>query len=258
MSLIASERRNKLISIINTSGSVKVAEVAKLFGVSTETIRKDLRFLSEQGRVQKEFGGAVSLNELIETPLDTRSQENIEAKNRIALRAIECIAGKNVIYIDSGSTLLQLAHMMSIDSNLNDRENMAIVTNSFLSVDRLNKKFKHLYFLGGEVNSSSLSTDGFWAKYALSTLNMDVAFLGTSGFQSHSGPCVKSFADADVKKTVLSNCNLKIVLADSSKFSSNAIIQYADWSDVDMLITDKNAPEDAVAEIKKKTKVELV
>ena len=257
MKMIATERRNKLMSIIDTYGSVKVAEIAKIFNVSTETIRKDLKYLSAQGKVQKEFGGAVSINETVEIPLDLRTQENTEVKRRIAVKALELLKDKNVVYIDSGSTLLQFANVLNMDETLVRYENLALVTNSFSVVEMLKKSLKNFYFLGGEVNLSSMSTSGFWANYALATLRMDVAFMGTSGFQSHTGPCVKSFADADFKKNVIQNSNMKVVLADSSKFTTNAIIQYANWEDIDIFITDEGAPEEAVDKIRKKTKVIL-
>jgi DeoR family fructose operon transcriptional repressor len=253
--MMAVERRKKLTAMIDTYGSIKVSEVSKLFGVSSETVRNDLRYLDTQGKIQREFGGAVSVNEISEIPLQTRTHENIEVKNRIARKALELIKGKNVVYIDSGSTLIEFSKLLLLAGEVGTKDNLAIVTNSFYVVDVLSKSFRNLYFLGGMVNTNSYSTSGMWATYALSTLKMDVAFLGTSGFQSHSGPCVKSFDDAEYKKSVMKASNMTVVLADNSKFRSNAIIQYADWNEINVLITDTDSPAEKVEGIKEFTQV---
>ncbi len=240
MKLIASDRRNRLLNMINRQGTVKVTEAANIFNVTPETIRRDLKILNEQGKIQKEFGGAVSVSELIETPLEIRTLENIEVKQKLGLKAVEYCLNKNVIYLDSGSTVLEFAKILADGDIPLARESVAIVTNSFSVVDVVRHSFTHIFFLGGEVNISSMSTSGIWANNALSNLKMDIAFMGTSGFRSHGGPCVKTFADAEIKKSVLKSSGSRIVLADHSKFTSNAIIQYADWDEIDTLITDDN------------------
>lgn len=115
-----------------------------------------------------------------------------------------------------------------------------IITNSFSVVQALQHTGNTIYFVGGEVNAITQSTSGLWANNELSSLRIDIAFLGTSGFQSHTGPCTKIFSDAQFKKDVVKNSNKIIVLADHTKFSSNAIMQFAEWTDVDLLISDNN------------------
>ena len=247
--MLASERRNKLIQLTNTFGSVRAAEIAKTMGVSTETIRKDLVFLHEKGLLHKRFGGAVAVNEFVEQPVDARSMENQDAKNRTAARAVDFIDGNNVIFIDSGSTLLCLARMFPNDRNL------AVVTNSFKAVEYLVGADNSVFFVGGEVSGITMATSGFWSNFSLNTLKIDVAFLGSSGFQSHNGPCSKTFADIQFKMEVIKNSCRNIVLADSSKFTSNAIAQYAEWSAIDALITTEGAPEDLLEAIRSQTRV---
>jgi DeoR family fructose operon transcriptional repressor len=253
--MIAVERQKKLTEMIDTYGSIKVSEVSELLGVSTETIRKDLQYLDKQGKIRKEFGGAVSINEIAERSILVRTKENIEVKRRIAQNALKLMKNKNVVYIDAGSTLIELAELLLLEDQIAEQKNFAIITNSFAAVEILHKSFRHLYFLGGLVNATSYSTSGMWATSALNMLKMDIAFLGTSGFQSHSGPCVESFDDAEYKKAVMKASNMKIVLADNSKFQANALVQYADWSEIDVLITDANAPQYMINSIQGKTKV---
>lgn len=247
--MLAAERRNKIIKLINTYGSVRAAEIAKTMGVSTETIRKDLMFLNDKGLLHKRFGGAVAVNEFVEQPVEARSMENHEAKQRTAARALDFVKGNNVIFIDSGSTLLCFAQMFPTDSNL------AVVTNSFKAVEYLVNSNNSVFFVGGEVSGVTMATSGFWSSFSLNTLKIDVAFLGSSGFQSHKGPCSKTFADIQFKMEVIKNTRQSIVLADSSKFTSNAIAQYAEWSAVDALITTEGAPPELLEAVAAETRV---
>lgn len=247
--MIAHERRNKIMRIINAHGSVRAAEIAKSMGVSTETIRKDLVILNDSGLIKKKFGGAIAVNEFVEQPVKTRAMENREAKRRIAARALPFLEGNNVVFLDSGSTLLCLAEVFPADKGL------AVVTNSFMAVEYLANTANSLFFVGGEVSSVTMATSGYWSSFSLNSLKIDIAFLGTSGFQSHDGPCSKTFTDAQFKIEVIKNSRKVVVLADSSKFRSNAITQFTPWETVDTLITDDGAPREGLDAISTRTNI---
>jgi DeoR/GlpR family transcriptional regulator of sugar metabolism len=250
--LIAAERRKKLIEIVNSNGSVRIGEIAEFFGVSTETIRKDFIYLNNTGAIQKSFGGAIALNEFTEKPVDTRVCENVDKKQRIALKTLDFIKDGHVIFIDSGSTTLEFAKLIK------QNKDIAVVTNSLVAANELMNTDVTMHFVGGEFSNITMSTNGFWTVYAINTVKFDIAILGTSGFQSHTGPSVKSFADAQTKREVIKNSKTKIVLADSSKFVTNAVVQYADWNQIDLLITDTDAPAELVECCRKSTEVVLV
>ncbi|NLK86027.1 MAG: DeoR/GlpR transcriptional regulator [Clostridiaceae bacterium] len=247
--MLTAERRNKLAQIINDNGSIRVKEIADYFGVTSETIRKDLIILNNNGLVRKSHGGAIAISESYERPIDTRSTENQELKGKIAARALDLIESNNVIIIDSGSTLLTFAKMFPQNRQL------TLITNSMAAANILAGKGNNICFVGGELSDITMSTSGMLTSYALNIMKADIAFLGTSGFQSHTGPCAKTFIDGQTKIDMIKNSKIKVVLADSSKFKTNAIVQYANWSEIDYLITDGDAPEEAVKEIRKKTTV---
>ncbi|MFA5313931.1 MAG: hypothetical protein WC375_11575, partial [Methanomassiliicoccales archaeon] len=139
-------------------------------------------YLNEQGLLKKEFGGAVADNEFIELPVDKRTLENQAIKNRIAIKALDYLENSNVIFIDAGSTLLSLTKLLVPIPHL------AVITNSFKAVQELSDSGNTIYFIGGEVNSITQATSGFWSINELDTLKIDIIFLGTSGFQLHNGP----------------------------------------------------------------------
>ncbi len=250
--MIAMERQNKILQLINSNGSVRAADIAKAMDVSTETIRKDLVSLHKRGLLVKKFGGAVAVHEFGEQPIDVRAMENHEAKSAIASRALDYIDGNSVIFIDSGSTLLCFARLFPASMGL------ALVSNSFKAVEYLVKSNNSVFFVGGEVSEATMATSGLWASHALNTMKIDVAFLGTSGFQSHNGPCSKTFSDIQFKTEVLKNSRKAIVLADSSKFTTNAISMYAEWSEIDLLITSEGAPNELMEAVKAQAEVIVV
>lgn len=247
--MIASKRRDEILRMVQTNGSVSTADIAKELSVSIETVRKDLLALSNAGLLIKRFGGAQAIGDL---PFEDRSSINSVAKNRIAMRAIQMIQNGNIIFIDSGSTTLCLAKQFQ------DLPNVSVLTNSFKAVEPLAAVLTNLFFMGGQVDANAMDTTGLWFSQTLATIQIDIAFLGTNGFHSHSGPCSLTFADASAKTEVVKNAKKSVVLADGSKFTSNSIIQYASWKEIDTLITDESAPADIIDIISKDTTVIVV
>ncbi len=246
---LADERRKKITAMIDSRGSVRMSDLAKHFDVSRETIRKDLIYLDNLRIIKKTHGGANSLRESSERPLSMRVFENTEKKSRIAEKALEYIEDNQVVVLDAGSTVLALAKLLSADSN------NTLVTNSLSAAVALAEKNLSFCLIGGDFSCTTMSTGGLLATQAMRMLNADVAFLGTSGLQYVEGPSAKTLYDAQSKTDIMRNCQKNIVLADSSKFSENGFVQYASWSEVDLLITDSEIPGEILKELRKKVQV---
>ncbi|MGI9861502.1 DeoR/GlpR family DNA-binding transcription regulator [Moorella naiadis] len=246
---LTAERRNKLAQILVAEGSVRIGEVAKMFAVSTETIRKDLIYLEKKGIARKSHGGAVATSEFLERPFASKSLENIEAKNKIAQAAVKLIPENGVIILDSGSTTLSIAKLLSL------KKGLTVITNSVSAAQVLAGSEIKLHLTGGEVRGISMALAGLWTINSLSVIKADIAFLGSSGFESHNGPCAESFAEAETKKAMVKSCKKAVVVSDSSKFKSDALIEYATWEEIAILITDAGAPPEKVAELRRMTEV---
>lgn len=231
--LITAERRNKIAELIISNGSIKVGELAKTFDVSTETIRKDLIFLDKQGIIKKSHGGALSSLEIIEKPLEDRNTENYETKLAIANEALNFIQDNSVIFIDAGSTTLCLAKLLYL------KKGLTIITNSISALNILSNSKNTVYLSGGQFNNTTMALEGFGATTFLNKIKVDVAFLGSSGFKEHSGPTSIDFSDAEIKCIMVKNSKKTIVLADSKKSRSSAMVEYSSWKNIDFLITDE-------------------
>jgi DeoR/GlpR family transcriptional regulator of sugar metabolism len=219
------------------NGFLEANDAARQFGVSGETIRKDIIYLEQQGIAKKSYGGAVAVKEFPERPFSKREMEKQEEKQRIAAKAMEFVPQKGIIILDSGSTVFSMAkHLMY-------QKELTIITSSLSAANLLADSGNRIYVVGGEVRNVTMSLSGYWAINAFKSIKADVAFLGTSGFMSHNGPCAESFIEAEMKKAIVECSRQKIVLADSTKFSSDALVEYEEWGRIDYLLTDKPPDE---------------
>ena len=115
---LTAERRNEIAQLLLRNGNMKAGDLARKFDVSTETIRKDLIYLEEQGIARKSYGGAIASTELAERPVALKQMERMDVKTAIANRAIQLIPEKGVIILDAGSTTYALAKLLTLRDDL--------------------------------------------------------------------------------------------------------------------------------------------
>lgn len=135
------------------------------------------------------------------------------------------------------------------------RHGLTIVTNSAQITPLLADSDNTVYALGGQVRATSLACVGMWTLTALRTLRADIALIGTNGVLGHTGPCTSIYSEAEIKTAMVQCAKKSIVLCNGSKFREEAVIQFADWQQIDCLITDQTAPEAELAVIRQKTTV---
>lgn len=248
--LLAEERQNKIVELLNQNGSFKMAELAEMLDVSKETIRRDLIYLNEQGRVKKSYGGAVAY-ELKTLTMESRIDANLQVKDMICQKAMTFIPEQGVIYLDTGSTVTCLAHM------LQNKSGLTIITNSLSAANALIGSNNTVLVTGGQINSTNMSLEGYQATSFLSTVKFELAVFGSNGFEGHKGPTTCNFLDVQSKQIALNNARTSIVLADGKKGITTSLTQYTSWHNIDYLITDSSIPEEMVTSLENATSVIL-
>lgn len=231
------ERRNKIINVVLTNGRATISELAKMFNVTPETIRKDVTELHEKNILQRGHGIVLPATNYTENPLPFKISSHAEEKSRIANCAVSLIRENNVIFIDSGTTLLQLANV------LNMYENLTIITNSMMAAQALSNSKNQLLVTGGELRPKSYSYVGAWTMRALRQSNIDIAFMGCDGFHQN-GPTVGSYRELEAKEIVLEQASKSILLADTSKISLQGLYCYCSYSELDTLIFERELAPD--------------
>lgn len=247
--LSASDRQSQIVELLSNNGTMKVMELADHFQVSRETIRRDLIALNNAGTVKKWFGGAMPVYDFETRPVDSRMTEHKDNKIKICEKVMELIQDISVLYLDTGSTTLCLASMLKNTSG------RTIISNSIPVINELIGSSNQLIITGGSINQQVMCAMGAQTLAFLDCIKVDAAILGSSGFERHKGPTSNTFDDCQIKKMVIQNAQTSIVMADSSKTLYSSLTQYANWRDIDYLVTDHEISSEKAAELQDKTSV---
>lgn len=238
---LTAKRRQEIAKLLVQNGDMKAKELSVRFGVSTETIRKDLIYLEEQGIARKSYGGAMACSDLLERPVALKEMEHMEIKTAIASRALELIPENGVILLDAGSTTYALAKLLTL------RDDLTIFTNSVPILNLLSDSGNQVFALGGRVRGSSKGIVGGWAIEAIRQTHVELAFLGSDGFQNLSGPSTLSYEEAQLKQAVMAHSGKTVILSDNRKFYTGSLFQFCRWDQVYALVT--NHTQDTQDEI---------
>ncbi len=228
--LFQSERQRKILALVDLHGAVEVSDLADRFGVTTETIRRDLSELQEKHLLQRVHGGAVSWSSF-EPLVAKRDDAYDEDKRRIAARAVEELPDGGSVMIDAGSTLTRFAEVIPRGRNLH------IVTNSLPTAQALAQAdAAGVSILGGEIRSQTLSVVDAQAVEAVQRLNVDVLFISTDG-ATEAGLSTPYTFEASIKQAMIRSASHVVALVDPSKFGHDHLVRFGAWADIDILIT---------------------
>ena len=245
---LTQRRRDELAEALLRDGHINASEQAARFGVSHETIRKDIIYLENIGLARKGYGA-----EEAEQSFSEKYVEHQDEKRRIAVAARALVEDGDAILLDSGSTVYALARLLCLQP-----ARVTVFTNSLKAALLLQEGGVRTYLLGGRARASSGAVTGAWALAQLAQIRVQKAFLGTSGFSGRRGPCIESFEEAQVKQAMMASAEQKILLGDSSKARASTMLQFAPWEEMDLFITDAALEEGARREIERYVKVMTV
>ena len=236
----ARDRHSRILAALAREGRVSVTELARDHDVTVETIRRDLAVLDRAGALRKIHGGALPVAQTDREPsILQRLRIGAGEKQRIAERALAELPGQGTILLDSGTTTLALARMLTNDLGL------AVVTNSVAIAAVLSDHPDlQLHLLGGQVRTRTGAAVGSWVERALSGTCIDVAFLGTNGFSLDRGMTTPDLAEADAKRAMVAASRRRIVLADASKAGLSHFQRFANVEEVSLLITDSRLDDE--------------
>ncbi|GAW41075.1 Glucitol operon repressor [Brevundimonas sp. SH203] len=235
-----SERRREITTMIRSRGSVQVAALSEMFGVSMQTIRKDLHYLEGRGVATRAYGGAIStevVNAPVEPAIETKRASHTEAKERIGRLAAGMVGPGESIMLDSGTTTLQIARFLP------DDEDLTVVTNDFdiLSVLAQKRKIKTV-MLGGELRRRNMAFYGAQTVAALDDLLLDKVFLGVDGLDIERGVTTHHEPEAQLNRRMVEAAREVIAVTDASKFGKICLHRIIEIGELNALITDAAAP----------------
>ncbi|GAB3354028.1 DeoR/GlpR family DNA-binding transcription regulator [Modestobacter lapidis] len=245
--MYAEERQQAIAGLVTDRGRVAVTAVAERFGVTTETVRRDLAVLERAGLLRRVHGGAVpaGLLTVAEPGLGERSGARTEQKRRIAAAALDLVPGVHgSLLLDGGTTTAALADLLPAHRQL------LAATNSVPIAARLSAAAGvELHMLGGRVRGVTQTAVGETTVRGLAELRVDVVFLGANGISAGHGFSTPDEREAAVKRAMVRAGQRVVVLADSSKLGREHLVRFAALGDVDVLVTDADAGPDVLADL---------
>ncbi|MEE4450744.1 transcriptional repressor AgaR [Novosphingobium resinovorum] len=238
-----SRRRQEISTLVRERGSVQVTDLSERYGVSMQTIRKDLHFLAKKGVAERSYGGAISadaVNVVAEPPLETKRAANPDAKARIGALAAAMVQPGDSVVLDSGTTTLQIAH------HLPDDEEITVLTNDLDILCALARKERiRVVMLGGALRRRNRAFYGAQTESALSDLHVDKLFLGVDGFDFERGITTHYEPEAMLNRKMAKAARQVIAVTDRSKFGKVCLHRILNVEEIDDLVTDA-ADGDAV------------
>ena len=244
---LAPERHDRIAASVQHHGAVRVDELSREIGVSAATIRRDLESLEQQGRIRRVHGGAVRIESRLDEPLfDDKATVATREKQRIAEKALTLVREAETLYLDGGSTVLEVARL------LRDRPDVTVVTNSLRAAIELAGQGPRLILAGGELRRRSQTVVGALTRHLLETVHVDKAFMGTMGMTLEEGMTTTDPDEAFTKELIMQRAEQVVLLMDSSKAGKVSFAHAGAIRDVDIVISDTGFPQKLARPIRKR------
>jgi DeoR family transcriptional regulator, fructose operon transcriptional repressor len=237
------DRQHAIYLLALSQGSVDVADLARRYGVTTETIRRDLSDMQERNLLRRVHGGAVPVERISHEPmLAARDGVNAEQKLRIASKAVDEVPERGSVIIDSGSTTQRLASVFPVDRDVH------VVTNSLTAALALSRRgLGRLTVLGGAVRTNTLAMVDETTRAELQYMTVDVLFISCDGLSFQHGLTTPYREEHTIKRAMIERARRVVALVDQSKFGNVQMFSFAAFDEIDVLITDTRADPEAAA-----------
>jgi DeoR family fructose operon transcriptional repressor len=237
--LFAEERKQAILELLEENSKMTVQDLRDYFEVSAATIRNDLRELANAGLLTRTHGGALCILKAgFELNSYQKVVKNLPQKQAIAKKALDYIVDGDTIAIDTGTTTLEFAKLLS------SKKHLTIIVNDIEIARCLEDETDAVIILvGGHVRRNFNCTVGPVAIKSLSGLNVDTAFMATNGLTVKRGLTTPDINQAEIKRAMIDIAAEVIVLCDGSKIGNTAFAQVSSIERVKRIITDDTADE---------------
>lgn len=230
--MLAAQRKDHLLALLDREGRVVAKDVAADLGVSEDAIRRDLRELAEEGRLQRVYGGALPIA-AADRPVRERHDLATESKERVARQAVTTILPGSTIVLDAGTTTLAMARLLPSGTDIT-----VITPSPAVALAVAEHSDVRVIMIGGELARHSLVAGGGLAMEAIQHLAADVFFVGVTGVDPGHGLTTGELDDAVTKRAIASRCAATIVLASDEKIGAASRYPVLPFEAVAAVITD--------------------
>ncbi|HWD75141.1 MAG TPA: DeoR/GlpR family DNA-binding transcription regulator [Solirubrobacteraceae bacterium] len=235
--MLTDERRHRILEHLQVQGRVLASDLVAEFGVSPDTVRRDLRDLDEAGMLRRVHGGALPRRGDTD-PLPLRARRAPEAKASIARRAAQIVRDGEVVMLDGGTTTLEVARALP------ERLTATVVTNSLpIALALADHRSVEVVVVGGSLRARAGVTVGAAAVAALAAVRADVLFLGVCGLHPEIGVSVEDAEEREGKRAMIAGAAAVVGLADHDKLGTALPFVVAPLTELTTLVTDATDDE---------------
>lgn len=230
------ERQQAILGLLQSEGRVLAAALATRFGVSEDSIRRDLRELAQRGLCRRVHGGALPVTPTF-PPLRERRQQDAPRKQALALAAVGLLAHGDCVALDAGSTNSAIAAVLPPDLQLR------VVTNApDIALTLIERAGVEVTLIGGRLQPHCGAVLGAQAMESLQELRLDVYFAGTCAVDSDGTAWSIDGEEAAFKRALLRRADRLVVVASNEKLGAVGTHRIAVRSQVDVLLVESDAP----------------
>lgn len=246
------DRGKEILAHLAQKSPMSIEELAIALHVSEVTIRRDLAALEKQGLVARIRGGAALPTLGIEPMFHQRQKKYTELKRRIAKYAAEQIQSGEVIALDVGTTMAELAR------ELVNKVGITVFTSSFQVASILAKSNLQVYMIGGLVRKSEMSMVGSIALETIRKFHFDRYYFSVAGISREAGPTDYNLEEAEVKQAFIPRSKQTIALVDKTKFGITSLVQVCDFSQITEIITNQDEQNPSRFDLASEVKITFV
>ncbi|MBB2479536.1 DeoR/GlpR transcriptional regulator [Bacillus sp. APMAM] len=231
--MLTAERHRIILEMLKKKDIVSLQELVKETNTSESTIRRDLIELEKKNALKRVHGGAARFQGKLEEPdILEKSAKNLHAKDNIAKFAASLVEQGDCIYIDAGTTTLQMIPYLP------NKSNIVVVTNGLTNIQPLLSKGIKTFLIGGSIKPKTGAMIGRGALKGIENYRFDKCFLGVNGVHSSFGFTTPDPEEAFIKQKALQLSREAFVLADRSKFGEIAFSEIAPLSEASIITDD--------------------
>ena len=235
------DRQSEILNLVRQRGYVSIEELAAQFGVTPQTIRRDINELSDQELLRRYHGGA-GLNSSVENvAYTTRQVHNLNEKRRIARNCADHIPNHASLFINIGTTNEEVARA------LNRHDGLRVITNNLNVASILveNQSFE-VVIAGGQVRHVDRAIVGEATVDFVRQFRVDFGIIGISGIDGDGTLLDYDYREVRVAQAIIENSRQVFLVADHSKFTRRPMTRLGHLSDLDGVFTDQRPPESIV------------
>lgn len=232
-----SHRQQSILDHAKLHGVVQVEPLAEAFGVTPQTIRRDLNCLCQLRLLQRTHGGAVANDSVENLGYAARKRLAAECKAAIGKCAAALIPHDSSLFINIGTTTEQVAEQLIHHLGL------LVITNNLNVVNTLRESDTiEVLTAGGTVRREDGGIVGGATADFIGQFKVDYAVIGASALEEDGTVLDFDIREVRVAQAIIRNARAVILVADALKFRRSAPVRICDIGEVDYFVTDETPP----------------